>query len=71
MAPFILNYSGSLFREYPGPWQVMLKQDNGELACIAERPERYTLTEVFLFLLSPSHSRFVACAVPLRIPFWR
>lgn len=46
VAPFLLNYSGALFREFPGPWQVMLKQDNGDLACIAERPDRYTLTEV-------------------------
>eukprot|EP00873_Tetraselmis_striata_P001072 jgi/Tetstr1/421336/TSEL_012307.t1 len=45
VAPFLLNYSGALFREFPGPWQVMLKQDNGDLACIAERPDRYTLTE--------------------------
>ena len=22
VAPFIINYSGCIFREYPGPWQV-------------------------------------------------
>ena len=43
VAPFVLNYSGALFREFPGPWQVMLKQDNGALACVAEQPARYTL----------------------------
>ena len=46
VAPFLLNYSGATFREYPGPWQVMLRADSGDLACIAERVEpRYGLGE--------------------------
>ena len=39
-APFVVNYSGCLFREYPGPWQVMLRKGDGEYACVAEDSTR-------------------------------
>mmetsp|Transcript_10328 Transcript_10328/g.25319 ORF Transcript_10328/g.25319 Transcript_10328/m.25319 type:complete len:393 (+) Transcript_10328:98-1276(+) len=45
VSPFVINYSGAIFREYPAPWQVMIKQNTGELVCIAEDDDRFTLGE--------------------------
>ncbi|RMZ57225.1 hypothetical protein APUTEX25_004059, partial [Auxenochlorella protothecoides] len=43
--PYISNYSGILFREFPGEWKVMLQQPNGSYTVVEGRPTRYTLGE--------------------------
>ncbi|MCO5563033.1 hypothetical protein L7F22_016669 [Adiantum nelumboides] len=42
-APFVVDYTGALFRMFPGPWQVMLKQGDGSYVCVAESSDRFTL----------------------------
>ena len=39
-------YSGALFREYPGPWQVLKKESGGVLKNVATRRDRFKLREV-------------------------
>mmetsp|Transcript_64949 Transcript_64949/g.115578 ORF Transcript_64949/g.115578 Transcript_64949/m.115578 type:complete len:166 (-) Transcript_64949:490-987(-) len=44
--PYTFDYEGALFREWPAPWQVMLKTQDKALACVAERRTKYPLGQV-------------------------
>ncbi|KAK9809712.1 hypothetical protein WJX73_008906 [Symbiochloris irregularis] len=44
--PYVVNYSGCLFRSYPGPWQCMLNESGGQMVSVAERQERFNLGEL-------------------------
>ena len=54
VAPFIINYSGCIFREYPGPWQVGLCH-----LCI------HVLNVWILDLQHPEHGGLL-CVSPIR-----
>ena len=43
-SPYLVNYSGAIYRQYPGPWQVLL-EDKSKYRPIADRDGRYTLNE--------------------------
>lgn len=44
--PYIVNYSGALFRVFPGPYQVLLDTTGGKYKRLAELDERPALGEV-------------------------
>merc|ERR1712070_1145322 len=51
-AYYILNFKGTksaaLFRAYPGPWQVLLRGNNGEMTVVHTQETMPTLKEVAL-----------------------
>jgi len=46
-SPFLINYSGAIYREYPGDWQVLLenKELTKKFTSVQSRPDRYTLNQ--------------------------
>jgi hypothetical protein len=45
-SPYVVNYSGALYRVYPGPYQVLLDTPSGKYERICELDERPALGEV-------------------------
>jgi len=46
-SPYLVNYSGAIYREYPGDWQVLLEETLGDRKYkpISSSKDRYTLFE--------------------------
>jgi hypothetical protein len=46
-SPYLVNYSGAIYREYPGAWQVLLegKDSNRKYTPIQQSEDRYTLSQ--------------------------
>jgi len=45
-APFQFNYSGAVFRKYPGPWECLLREDAGNYRSVAQSEDRYPLGQM-------------------------
>jgi len=43
-SPYLVNYSGAIYREYPGAWQVLLEKDS-KYTAIDSSGDRYTLSQ--------------------------
>ncbi|KAE8699309.1 Protein LOW PSII ACCUMULATION 3 [Hibiscus syriacus] len=69
VAPFVVNYSGALFHQYPCE-EVMLKQAECSYACVAESATRFTLGETkeeLLRVLGLQFARGTSLNVPSNI----
>ena len=41
-----MEVAGALFREYPGPWQCMVRGEDGKYRHVAKDTERYSINQV-------------------------